>query len=185
MSEQRPEQQSLFAAQVAEVRWQVPAGSVHVPELQLAVQHIDGVEQVAPVAPRPLFGRPSQLLSTPLQVSLAPGWTVASVSLQSVPRPTHPASAKPSWSRSHAVYVHDASAFEHTSVVHARPSSQSTAVPATHTPGVLVVELHRSTPLQNWPSSQRLAVGPVQARPGWQPLAVHTLPLVHSVESYV
>ena len=50
-------------------------------------RHIDGVVQLPPVPTRPLLTRPSQLLSTPLQISVAPGLIVLSVSSQSTLEP--------------------------------------------------------------------------------------------------
>jgi hypothetical protein len=47
---------------------------------------------------------------------------------------------------------------------------------------VLSELLHVSKPLQNRPSSQMLAVGPVHMAPGVQPSAVHTSPAPHIIE---
>ena len=69
--------------------------------------------------------------------------------MQSVPSPKQPASGYPSRSRSQAVYVHAAAAFEQRSVVQTCASLQLTAVPPWQVPGTVVEELHVSRPLQN------------------------------------
>ena len=89
--------QEAYGRYGVEVRKHVLLGRVQTLPAHERSQHIEGVEHVAPSASSPLFGVPSQSVSTLLQISTAPGWIAAFMSLQSVqPKPKQLRSQNPS-----------------------------------------------------------------------------------------
>ena len=115
---------------------------------------------------------PLQLLSRPSQISVAPGWIAALVSLQSVP--PHEIGPKPSPSPSAGGNEQAPVAAVQMFCVHALLSLQVTGVPFWQVP----VELQVSAPLQRLPSEHDVPVAGVNTHPvaDAQESVVHPLP---------